>query len=273
MPYVYIPNLNPFRSKVYGYLRDPQLFALETGPTDWLDRDKGIQELLAVAPEQTTGDVDLRRFCTDSNQGSLSSCVGNATADAVEIVSAIAGKGGIELSRLFVYAMARILNGNLNKDGGTYIRSAFESLTKFGICKEDLWPYEPNKVFTSPSLKAQQLARSNKIHSYYRIKSVGPQRVKDAVAALRAHKPVVFGTQLDNSFFGIRSMNPIGVPKGPFVGGHAMVLVGYKNGNFIAKNSWGTSWGDGGYWSMTPDYFAWPNTWDIWVPTLGIEFQ
>lgn len=270
MPYIYIPNLNPFRPKVYGYLRDPQIFM---PGKDWIDLDKDIQELLDAALPQSTGNVDLRDYCTDSNQGSLSSCVGNATADAVEIISAISGQSRVELSRLFVYAMARILNGNLNKDGGTYIRSAFESLSKFGICEETMWPYVSNKVFTSPSFQAQQIARGHKIHSYYRIKSAGAQRVKEAVAALRAQKPVVFGTLLDKSFYNINSMEPVGIPKGPSIGGHAMVLVGYKNGNFIAKNSWGPHWGDKGYWTMTPDYFAWANTWDIWVPTLGTEFK
>ena len=273
MPYIYIPSLNPFRRKVYGYCRDPQVLLMENVATSWIDRDKDIHELLAVAAPQTTGDVDLRAYCTDSNQGSLSSCVGNATADAVEIISAISGQGRTELSRLFVYAMARILNGNLNEDGGTYIRSAFESLAKFGICEETFWPYVARQVHTSPSFAAQQRARGHKIHSYYRIKAEGNRRVEDAIAALRAHKPVVFGTKLNEAFYSVRSMAPVGVPKGPFIGGHAMVLVGYENGNFIAKNSWGTGWGDNGYWTMAPEYLAWASTWDVWVPTLGSEFR
>jgi len=274
MPYFYVPNLNPFRKKVYGYLRDPKIIIDYSGLAEsWIDKDKDVKELLAVAKPQASGDIDLRSYCTDSNQGSLSSCVGNATADSVEIINAIEGHPRVELSRLFVYAMARILNGNLNQDGGTYIRSAFESLSKFGICEEDIWPYVSRKVYTSPSLIAQQRARGHRIHSYYRIKSNGTTRVNEAIAALRAKKPVVFGTMLDRTFYDIRNMDPVGIPKGSFIGGHAMILVGYSNGNFIAKNSWGTGWGSRGYWTMTPDYFAWNNTWDIWVPTLGSEFK
>ena len=30
-------------------------------------------------------------------------------------------------------------------------------------------------------------------------------------------------------------------------GGHAVALVGYRPGRFIVRNSWGTSWGQGGF--------------------------
>ena len=30
-------------------------------------------------------------------------------------------------------------------------------------------------------------------------------------------------------------------------GGHAVAIVGYRTGRFIVRNSWGTTWGDGGF--------------------------
>lgn len=268
-----IPNLNPFRKKVYGYKRDHLILLGADGQvSDWHEKDKAVSELFKVAAPKATGDVDLREFCTDTNQQQLSACVGNSTADSYEILNAIDGLPRVELSRLFVYAMARILNGDLDKDEGTFIRSAFEAGNKFGICEETLWPYQTSKVFTSPSLMAQRRARGHKLHSYYRIKSNGAARVEDAIKALRAHKPIVFGTGIDDSF-GKAKTDPVSIPKGKIIGGHAMVVVGYTGGNFIVKNSWGRSWGDHGYWYMTPEYFAWNETSDIWVPTLGSEFK
>jgi len=36
---------------------------------------------------------------------------------------------------------------------------------------------------------------------------------------------------------------------------HAVVLVGYDaNGNYIIKNSWGTSWGDNGFGIISKDF-------------------
>ncbi len=37
-------------------------------------------------------------------------------------------------------------------------------------------------------------------------------------------------------------------------GGHAVLLVGYDDRGFLAKNSWGTDWGDGGYFRISYDY-------------------
>lgn len=39
-------------------------------------------------------------------------------------------------------------------------------------------------------------------------------------------------------------------------GGHAVLLVGYEDRGFIAKNSWGTGWGDDGYFKIAWDYHA-----------------
>lgn len=258
-------------TQVFGYKRD-----LTQGETDL-----NVKELLKVAPTRlAVGDVDLRPFCTESNQSGLSACAGNATADAVEIVSNVEESFRAEvegrearpvpqLSRLFVYAMARTLDGTLNKDEGTYIRSCFEVLTRFGIPEESVWPYEENKVFVSPSMLAQRAGLGHKIHSYYRITSSGEERINDIVAALRAMKPVVFGTLIDHPFMEFSGPWTVDTPKGATAGGHAMIVVGYIDGKFLVKNSWGSGWRQGGYAFFTPEYMAWDETWDLWVPTLG----
>ncbi len=259
-------------ANTFGYSRD-------TGP--WED-DRVVGELLKVAPVLANGDVDLRPFCTDTNQYALSACAGNASADAVEIVSAVAEalKAKAEnrapvpvpqLSRLFVYAQARTLDGTLGKDEGTFIRSCFESLSRFGIPEETVWPYLDEKVYVSPSIIAQRAARGHTIHSYYRIKATGQDRLDEIVAALQTMHPVVFGTLVDSSFMSNTGSSVINRPGNVTMGGHAMIVVGYINNLFLVKNSWGSGWRDGGYALFTPDYMTWDETWDLWVPTLGYE--
>jgi C1A family cysteine protease len=94
------------------------------------------------------------------------------------------------------------------------------------------------------------------------------------VKALHAKHPVVFGTLVANEFQAVHDRTPLDRP-GPnavILGGHAMIIVGYIGGNFLVKNSWGTGWGSHGFFLMTPEYVAWDQTWDLWVPTLGLDF-
>lgn len=267
----------------YGYKVDPRTRTEPDGTViDLLAQDRkyetGLRPFLATA---STGDVDLTPFCTDQNQLNLSSCAGNGTVESLEILNNIAGYKRTPLSRLFVYALARNEEEDpanpghtmLERDEGTYIRSTFDVLSRYGVCDEYIWPYDPSKVFTSPSLMAQRQALGHKIHSYYRIASTGEDRVAEVISALRQNHPVVFGTKIGPSFQRLVGPGPVGPPTGVTIGGHCMVVVGFVGGMFIIKNSWGTGWGDKGCCLFTPEYLAWEDTADLWVPTLGMDFS
>ena len=238
----------------------------------------------------TDGDIDLSPFATETNQYNLNACAGNATADSVEIISAVdeanlaASEGRpasppTQLSRLFVYSMARTItddgtgNSELGVDDGTYIRTCFETLSDFGICSEDMWPYDTSKVKVSPSILALRQAAGHRIHSYYRIDATGDSLLTEIVSALRAQHPVVFGTEVDEAFMNFGGPELVNKPQGPTAGGHAMIIVGYVNGMFKIKNSWGKEWRDNGYCFFTPDYLTWAKSWDFWVPTTGTVFK
>lgn len=265
----------------FGYRRDP-------ASTKDRDFTTGLRpKLKALA----TGDVDLSRYATDSNQRSLSSCAGNATADSVEIICALeeevlakvegrAPRSPVQLSRLFVYSMARALmdddgngRGDIDRDEGTYIRLCFDVLSRFGICDEVLWPYDTSKVFVPPSIKAVRQAVGHRVKGYYRISETGSARLDAVKSALRANHPVVFGTSIDSAF--TKSSGPeIVAPPDPatVIGGHAMIIVGYVDGKFKVKNSWGPKWRGDGYCLFTPEYVTWSETRDLWVPTMGTKF-
>jgi len=240
-----------------------------------------------------SGDVDMSGNTTETNQFGLSACAGNATGDSIEVLNDIAEKEvaaaekrapnpPVQVSRLFIYNMARSLmdddgdgQGDIDKDEGTYIRLCFDVLSRWGVCEESVWPYDEAKVYTAPSIKAMRRATGRKIHSYYRIKDTGnaDDRLDAMVAALRAKHPVVFGTLIDKAFMATNGPGIVGPPTGPTAGGHAMLCVGFVNGNFLVKNSWGKGWRDNGFVLLTPEYMKWANTWDLWVPTLGAAFR
>lgn len=267
-------------ANVYGYTKDPRSQAAPDGSTvDLIASDKKFEMLSDFLKLQGgSGDIDLSPYCVAMNQYQLSSCCGNATCESLEMLAnivsgVVTGRAPI-LSRLFTYAMARTIEGTLNVDNGTHVRTCFETLRLMGVCLETYWPYVAAQVNVSPSILAQMQAVGHKINSFYRITSTGTQRLTDIQTALYGMHPVVIGTDVGSEFESANaSTGPLGPPAlGTIKGGHALVVVGYVGGNYIIKNSWGTGWGNNGFCTFSPDYLTWADTDDLWVPTLAPVF-
>lgn len=277
--------------ETFGYKRDPLVGVDAAGNEfDWIEKDNDFTTQLKPKLTLGLGDIDLSGFTTETNQFGLSACAGNATGDSIEVLNDIEEKDlaaaegrspnpPTQVSRLFIYSLARGMmdddgdgQGDIDKDEGTYIRLCFEVLSRFGVCDETVWPYNEAKVYTAPSIKAMRQAVGHRIHSYYRIKELGDDRLDAIVSALRARHPVVFGTLVDRAFMQPNGPSVVSPPTGATAGGHAMLIVGYVNGNFLVKNSWGKGWRDNGFVLFSPEYMKWTNTWDLWVPTLGTKF-
>ena len=67
-------------------------------------------------------------------------------------------------------------------------------------------------------------------------------------AQLARGVPVIFNMRVGTKLRGQRGDGVIDSDEGD-IGGHAMVVVGYDDAKqaFRIQNSWGRSWGDGGY--------------------------
>ena len=216
----------------------------------------------------------IQEYTPVSDQLHLGSCVANATVDALEILMGLSGKP-VQLSRLFVYWNARLYDKTTDRDEGTYIRNAFNSLAKDGVCPESVWEYNTNKVFAQPPMEAYRQGLDNKIHSFYRINATGDKRIVEIESAIRANHPVVFGTGVTDSFLRYSYSNTDKVWEAPtekIAGLHAMIITGVRevSGNlqFYIRNSWGNNWGRNGHTWFDQSYLLHPTTSDIWVPTL-----
>lgn len=249
-------------------------FGLKLGKDDANDFDfKSIKyNLIKLAASSGTEHI-IPEFTPISNQGHIGSCVANSTIDALEILMGLTGNV-VQLSRLFVYWNARLYDGETNVDNGTYIKNAFASLSKDGVCLESTWDYDTSRVFSQPPIQDYAEGSDNTIDSYYKIKSTGVQRLDEIESAIRANHPVVFGTGVTNSFCTYYNDNSVvwAAPKEKIVGLHAMIITGIREVNgslqFLIRNSWGSNWGDNGHTWFESSYILDNNTNDIWVPTL-----
>jgi len=209
--------------------------------------------------------VDLREW--DSlveDQFELGSCVGNAITNSFELqVKRLYPSTFVELSRLFVYYNARLLEGTVDEDAGTTIRSGVRGLSKFGVCTEELWPYTIHKFDDRPTSASYEDAKKRKIPSYRSLKNVD-----EITAAVNDNYPVVVGVTLYTKFAFLNESNYV-VEKeseASFFGYHAVTIVGYDldKKEFLVKNSFGNNWGINGYFIMPFDY-AETEVFERWV--------
>jgi len=205
------------------------------------------------------------------DQGVRSSCVENAIKQVVRMSHVHQGVANPPLgSRLFGYYLDRALAHEIDQDGGTFLRVAFENQNKFGICPESLWPYSDDDVTFKrmPSPEAFRAAYDQRAPTeYFRIYEEGNDRVTAVKRAVAAGFGVAFGTLVSDRFCaGNSGTEPLGPPTElSIAGGHAMAIVGYDGDVFDVVNSWSVEWGNRGYWKMTAEYLTWADTQDLWI--------
>lgn len=210
--------------------------------------------------------VDLREWDTIvESQYELGSCGSNALTNAYELcLNRIYPEYFTHLSRLFIYYNTRAVYGEIEKDNGIFLRDGLKSLAKFGVCSEELWPYDIDKFDDLPTDECYRDAKKRVIKKYQKLISI-----YYITEVLNHDKPVVFGMEIYDSFMDLNERtSTVYLPsrKEKSLGGHAMCMVGYdlKKRLFLAKNSFGTSWGDNGYCWIPFDYIR-QEGYDIWT--------
>lgn len=228
-------------------------------------RDKIFKPTLISIPEK----VDLRLMCSPiESQGNVGSCTGQSIVGALEMIERRDGNGKYtDLSRLFVYYNERVLINTVNEDSGAYIRDGIKVISKIGVCVETLHPYIEKNFKKKPTKKAFKDASSRLFNSYERI-----TEFKDQLRCLADGYPFVFGMTVYDSFMSdeVAKTGIVPMPKSKekTQGGHAVLAVGYDNKTkrVIVRNSWGTEWGDKGYFYLPYTFMKNPNLVDdLWT--------
>jgi len=236
----------------------------------WIFEDK-LQDRMASG----SGDIDLREFSSPAqNQRRTGSCVAHAVVKALELkrIQKYGKDAHVDLSILAVYYLARELMfpQRTKFDKGTHISLACDVLRRWGVCPETDWPFDPTKITVTPPWLAMRKAYQHKIAAFYYLRETGNSRVENIIQCLNAGNPVVFGTAVGQQWFDYRKGTVLTKPD-ETKGRHATCLVGYTNGKFIGENSWGSFWGDNGFYLIDENYIKWDESRDFWTITAPWE--
>jgi C1A family cysteine protease len=169
----------------------------------------------------------------------------------------------VPLSALYQYYQTRAIRGSIDTDSGATITDAMKAATA-GIAPEAAWPYDEMVFDQKPVAAAYKAAPEFKL-----AKTVQLAGLSDIKKVLAKGQPVVFGMRIYNYFQNIGADGKLAMPQDGdiLVGGHAVCVVGYDNKKkvLIVRNSWGTGWGDHGYFYMPYAYLTPENVMDIWT--------
>ena len=212
--------------------------------------------------------VDLRPNDAEIifDQLDLGSCTANAICALMSYLDKNYGSATKQMffhySRLYLYWHERNLEGTVGTDSGAYIRDGMKVLQQIGCAAEPLFPYVVNTFTHTPSQKAEDNAKLHKITEYHRLSLSDSSQLKDSLAS---GYPVVLGIEVWDSFESAEVARTGIVPmpdksKENLLGGHAILAMGYKHiGNteyIICRNSWGTDWGDKGYFYLPMSFIG-----------------
>jgi C1A family cysteine protease len=190
------------------------------------------------------------------DQGQLGSCTANAIAAAVDFKNHQQNKKFITPSRLWIYYQERVIEGTVSQDAGAMIRDGMKAVSKLGVCPEAQWPYDIGQFAVKPPAADYASALADTVLRY----EAAPQDLFGLKSVLASGLPVVFGFSVYESFEGNAvaktGVLPMPSPKESMIGGHACLIVGYNDAHdrFLVRNSWGTGWGNDGYFEMPYQY-------------------
>jgi C1A family cysteine protease len=224
------------------------------------DIPDGRDLMYAAPPEVVTQlppKVDLRDECPAVyDQGQLGSCTANSIAGALEFDQIKQKEQPFTPSRLFIYYNERAIEGTISSDSGAQIRDGVKSVNQQGAPPETDWEYDISKFADKPPQKAYDDAKKHEAILYQRLTPTLPQ----LKGCLAAGYPFVFGFVVYESFESqeVASTGEGQLPKTgeKQLGGHAVLAVGYDDDQqrFIIRNSWGSGWGMGGYFTLPYPY-------------------
>lgn len=247
--------------------------------------DDGTYETLPLKKEvlmkgTPPSKCSMLQYCPNvGDQGDYGTCTGWASVYAARTIAEAIKYGWTDknkiteeaFSPLFVYALIKETS-DVNCKDGSKIYDALDLLKKMGVPKlKDFTPKCASANDINRDLK--KIAAKNKIDDWCVLFNNDTQKNKNSKIqsvkkSIMERKPVVIAMWLHRSTFSytekVLDLSKVDsdFPKKNknFEGYHAMCVVGYDDnmygGAFQILNSWGTGWGDNGFFWAKYDDFA-----------------
>ncbi|HQR26219.1 MAG TPA: C1 family peptidase [Nocardioides sp.] len=230
---------------------------------DWKFRDSVDSGVLG-AVGRLPRSVDLREdWWTVADQEDTGSCVGWASADGVarwHLTKAGKISPDQRLSARHVWMASKETDRittrpeSFLEEAGTMLKSAMKVLKKHGAALETDLPFHiDTKMFLGSENAFYAGCAQRTLATYFNLEL----DLTHWKTWLAQNGPILAALQVDASWDNaaatggkVDTFRPATVR-----GGHAIAIVGYRgDGRFIARNSWGTSWGDQGFAYLKPAY-------------------
>lgn len=230
---------------------------------DWRYKDSvdaGVLGAVARLPRA----VDLREdWWTIADQEDTGSCVGWAAADGVvrwHLTKAGRIAEDQQLSARHVWMASKETDRirsqpeSFIEGAGTMLKSALKVVKKHGAALEADLPFHIDTLmYVGNETTFYAGCAQRTIASYFNLEL----DLTHWKTWLAQQGPILAALQVDAAWDNaadtggkIDTFKP-----GTVRGGHAIAIVGYRgDGRFIARNSWSTAWGDGGFGYLKPSY-------------------
>ncbi|TDQ00518.1 C1 family peptidase [Labedaea rhizosphaerae] len=220
-----------------------------------VDTAQAPRPRLGAAPSS----YDLSQYAlSPGDQGQVGSCVTWATGyTGIGLLMHEQGISGSPMAPMYIYS--QIAKG---VDRGTWASVALPMEQQQGIdTKADYWQGDFDYT-TQPDAAERANAAHYKISGYTELPTSGGSTTKNAIMnAISQGEPVAIGFQVHQSFMSLNSTtaaNYTYLPGGrrdKIVGGHEVTIVSYNASGVRIENSWGTSWGAGGFFTVPWSFF------------------
>lgn len=224
--------------------------------------DSKTYEKIPLSPIPARGGLPVRadlspRFPVPGDQGKQGSCVGWAVAYALKSYQEKVERKWSGTTAAETFSPAFLYNQIKLEGGGAHISDALDFLIRVGAVSLGDFPYSDKDDSTLPGTSLQSAAREFAIATWRRIDL---SAMTDTKSHLASGFPVVICMQVTKSFENHRGNSVFEHDPGEeHTGAHAMCVVAYDDAKRAVKliNSWGQTWGDGGFaWVSYDTYLA-----------------